>query len=127
MSSIVSAQTSYIIKITNVNGKLDTTYTDPPKGYVDVFPRFRGDENKYIQTHMRYPSDAKDKKIAGTVEIDFTVDEEGNLSDITVGRKLYPSLDAEAVRLVKAMPAWKPAMRSEKPVKASWYTDITFR
>ncbi len=63
---------------------------------------------KFIYDNMVYPADAKEKGIQGDVTLKFTVDVDGSLSNIEVVEGLYPSIDAEAVRVVSKMPKWIP-------------------
>lgn len=124
------AQTHTLKKIVRNGNTIDTLYIMPgpgeEKSYVEELPAFAGDIHSYLKRNMKYPEDAKEKHIHGTVEIAFNIDKKGILSNIHVEQPLYPSLDAEALRLVKAMPPWKPAIKDNQPVKGTWYVDISF-
>lgn len=63
---------------------------------------------KFIRQEMKYPLDAKQKGIEGDVQLKFTVGMDGSISNIQVVQGLFPSLDAEAVRVVSKMPKWIP-------------------
>ena len=65
--------------------------------------------------------------IQGRVVVVFVVDEKGNLSDVKVARSVEPSLDAEAVRIVKSMPRWNPGIEKGKAVKVRYTLPVTFR
>lgn len=64
--------------------------------------------NKYIKNHLRYPQIAKDNDLTGEVIVSFFVEPDGTLTDIKVKRDIGGGCGAEAVRLVKSMPKWKP-------------------
>lgn len=70
----------------------------------------------YIYTHLRYPSDAIQQKKEGTVLVSFIVNEKGKLENIHISAEAFPSLDQEALRLMKESPNWKPAIVKGKPV-----------
>ena len=72
------------------------------------FPGGFGAQRKFIQSHIIYPEDAEKKKIEGRVICTFLIDEYGRVSNVNVKRSLYPSLDEEAVRVIKSMPRWIP-------------------
>ena len=58
---------------------------------------------------VRYPPDARKKGIAGTVFLKLSFDDQGRLLESSVVKPVHPSLDAEAVRISKMMPNWRPA------------------
>ncbi|HXS35191.1 MAG TPA: energy transducer TonB [Flavipsychrobacter sp.] len=118
------------MKITHSGNRTDTSYFSEPEGmsgtYFDEFPKFRGDMQQYFRSKMKYPEDAKKEGIHGNIEVSFVVDRQGKISNVHVSKKLFPSLDTEACRLVKAMPLWKPAMLKDKPIKANWAVEVLF-
>ena len=96
-----------------------------PKVYdmVEKMPSFPGGSEalkEYLKKNTRYPN--PDACIQGRVVVVFVVDEKGNLSDVKVARSVEPSLDAEAVRVVKSMPRWNPGMQ-----KVRYTLPVTFR
>ena len=101
-----------------------------PKVYdmVEKMPSFPGGSEalkEYLKKNTRYPN--PDACIQGRVVVVFVVDEKGNLSDIKVARSVEPSLDAEAVRVVKSMPRWNPGIEKGKAVKVRYTLPVTFR
>ena len=92
--------------------------------HVDVMPEFVGGMTammKYLQTNLKYPEDAIRQKLGGRVMVQFVVETDGTISNVRVAKTVFPSLDAEAVRVVKAMPKWKPAV-SGMPWTAAYST-----
>ena len=70
-----------------------------------------GDEacKAFLVNEIHYPPYASENGIEGTVTVSFTVAADGSIGDVKVVRPLDPDLEAEAIRVVKAMPAWIPA------------------
>jgi protein TonB len=62
----------------------------------------------YIGANMKYPEPARDSKIEGVVEVSFTIDENGKVTDVSVVKGLDKLCDDEAVRVIKQMPDWIP-------------------
>jgi TonB family protein len=97
---------------------------------VDEQPEYPGGYEKmieYIQGNLRYPQDAARKKIEGVVYVQFVVDETGKILDPGAIRGVEESIDAEAVRVVAAMPNWIPAKEEGKLVKVRFVLPIRFK
>lgn len=76
----------------------------------------------YCRQNMQYPETARDLKIQGRILVKFSIMKDGSVSNAHVVRSLGDqSLDEEAIRLVKAMPKWKPGRHRGKVVNC-WYT-----
>lgn len=117
-----------VLRITNNHGTLYLSrFYDKPKvpdtnqiPYNAIFQQkaeFPGDENKWIADHIIYPDSAKNAHIEGVVWVEFEVDATGRISRTKLLRGICPDLDREALRVVRTMPKWKPAMHDGKPVK----------
>ena len=105
-------------------------FQTPPRLYtsIDARPDFQGNINDYLARNLRYPARAKKKGREGTATVRFIVGQDGCTSDAAVVRSTgVPSLDSEAVRLVRAMPPWKPGLHDNQPVKVYWTLPITFK
>ena len=97
---------------------------------VDKMPEFPGGEKallNYISENIVYPQSAKDKNISGRVFVSFVIEKDGSVSDVKVMRGIDEECDAEAIRVVKAMPKWKPGMDNGKPVKVSYMLPVNFK
>lgn len=97
---------------------------------VDQMPEFPGGQAalfEFLMKNVKYPADAKEKKIEGRVLVKFVVDTDGSITDISPLKKTYPSLDTEAIRVIKAMPKWIPGRQNGKVVKVHYSVPITFR
>ena len=105
--------------------KADTVYQT-----VDEMPEFPGGVEammNYIAENVKYPEDAKDKNQSGRVLLSFVVEKDGHVNDVKVLRGVCESIDNEAVRVVKAMPNWKPGKQAGKPVRVSYCLPISFK
>lgn len=93
----------------------------------DVMPKFEGNLAAYLGQNLKYPAEAIDKDIQGRVDVRFIVSKEGKVCNASIVHGVDPSLDAEALRLVNAMPKWTPGTVDGKPVDV-WFTiPISFR
>lgn len=81
---------------------------------------------EYLQQNVKYPEDAKKQKIEGRVIATFVVETDGSINNVEVAKPAFPSLDAEAVRVLSAMPKWKPGMQSGKAVRVKYTVPINF-
>ncbi|MBS1916768.1 MAG: TonB family protein [Bacteroidetes bacterium] len=73
----------------------------------------------FFSSHLKYPGKAVKNVIQGTVVVEFVVDKNGSLTDIQVVKSVDPLLDEEALRVIKKMPKWEPAVQGGRLVK-SW-------
>lgn len=90
-----------------------------------VFPL--GKVEEYVQKELKYPTEAKEKGIEGRVTVSCVIEKDGQLSEVKVLRGVHPLLDAEAVRIVKGMPRWKPGEWRGEKVRVSYTIPISFK
>lgn len=96
---------------------------------VEVMPQFPGGQVElfnFLSDNVKYPADAEKKKIEGRVIATFVVDKDGSITDAEIVRSVYPSLDAEALRVINAMPKWIPGKQSGKTVRVKYTVPLTF-
>ena len=96
---------------------------------VEEMPSFPGGEAelfKYLGKTVKYPPMAQDAGITGVVYMTFVVDENGKVKDPKVLRGIGGGCDEEAIRVVKAMPAWEPGKQRGKPVRVQYNLPIRF-
>lgn len=91
-----------------------------------VFPGGQLALRKYLSQAVKYPPIAVEAGVQGRVFVSFIVDKNGDVTDVSVVRPLDPSLDKEALRVVKSMPRWTPGMQRGKPVRVSYTVPINF-
>jgi len=106
------------------------TDKDPVYETVKTMPEFVGGFDalvKYLVANIKYPEDAKKKHITGTVFVTFVVDKNGKVTKPAVLKGVDPLLDAEALRVVAAMPNWNPGRNDAgKVVKVQFNLPIKF-
>lgn len=96
---------------------------------VEEMPEFPGGSEalqKYLAQSVRYPVIAQENGIQGRVYIQFVINQNGEVTNATILRGVDPSLDREALRVVEAMPKWKPGKQRNRPVRVSYTVPINF-
>ena len=83
--------------------------------------------NLYLRENVKYPTIAQQNGIQGMVLVQFVVECNGSITDVNVIRGVDPSLDREAIRVVKKMPKWTPGMQDGKPVQVRFTLPVNFR
>ena len=102
----------------------------PIYNVVDQMPEFPGGMDKllqFINDNMKYPTKAQTEGIQGRVIVQFIVDEDGYIIEPNIIRSVEPSLDNEALRLIKMLPQWKPGTLKGKAVKVKYTVPVAFR
>lgn len=97
---------------------------------VEDLPAFPGGKaalSKFISRNIKYPEDALKEKKSGTVYVNIRINEKGEIEEAKVKKSLYPSLDKEAIRIVKSMPNWIPGKQDGKPVSCDMELPIEFK
>lgn len=97
---------------------------------VEQMPSFPGGISglrTYLNQNIRYPAEAQENCVQGRVVVSFVVEKDGHISDVTVLRSVEPSLDKEAVRVVKNMPRWTPGKQGGEPVRVRFTVPVSFR
>ena len=82
---------------------------------------------KWIEDNIRYPKDCIAEGVHGRVIVSFVVDKNGKISKIKVVRSPDDRLSKEAIRLVKSMPKWNPAIHEGKRVNSLYNFPVMFR
>ncbi|MBR5082337.1 MAG: M56 family metallopeptidase [Bacteroidales bacterium] len=97
---------------------------------VEEMPEFPGGMEAmmdYVAQNVKYPQEAVEKEISGRVFVSFIVEKDGSVNEVKVMKGVGGGCDEEAVRVVKAMPKWKPGKQEGKPVRVSYMMPITFK
>ena len=98
---------------------------------VESMPEFPGGQQalfKYLSENVKYPVIAQDNGIQGRVICQFVVNKDGSIVDVEVVRSGGdPSLDKEAIRVIKSMPKWKPGKQRGKPVRVKYTVPVNFK
>jgi protein TonB len=101
----------------------DATFVEP----VEINPMFPGGDKafrKFLSDNLKWPKDAPD--VQGKVFISFIIEKDGSLTHFKVERSLWPSIDAEALRVLKKSPKWKPGVQDGKSVRVSYTLPVSF-
>ena len=110
---------------------------EPPKeeetkvfDVVEVMPTFPGGQQalfEWLSKNIKYPVVAEENGVQGRVIVTFVVERNGSITDVQVAKSVDPSLDKEAVRVVKAMPHWIPGKQNGSAVRVKFTVPVTFR
>ena len=82
---------------------------------------------KWVYQYLRYPPEAVENGIQGTVQVNFVIDKDGKVRDVKVAKSVDPLLDEEAVRVVSASPKWRPGRLRGEKVSTSMTIPVEFR
>lgn len=105
---------------TTKNVVYDVTETMPQ------FPGGQGVMMKYLAANIKYPASAVKAKKQGRVIVSFVIQKDGSVTNARIVRSVDPELDAEALRIVKAMPNWTPGTQDGKPVNVRYTIPVVF-
>ncbi|QKG56850.1 TonB family protein [Hymenobacter sp. BRD128] len=92
-------------------------------------PAFPGGEEamgEFFSQNVQIPVKAKQARVTGDVVIAATIGTDGKLLNPKVAKGLSPECNAEALRVVQAMPAWQPATRRGVPVPVLVQVPVPF-
>lgn len=120
-----------VISGTTIAQKEITVEDNTVYDYVSVVPpTYPGGISKlysFLGSTIKYPINASENNIQGTVYVAFTVEKDGSLTDIKAeGRKLGYGTEEEAIRVVKLSKKWNPGMQNGKPVRVKYNIPIRF-
>ena len=110
------------IKEVDTSGRVFTVVQQMPE-----FPGGQASLLKYLATRIKYPAIAQENGIQGRVSCSFVVDTDGSSKNIEVIRGIDPSLDREAVRVIREMPKWNPGVQNNMAVAVKYTVPVTFR
>lgn len=122
-----------------LKAKEDIAAPEPPKHVVEetkIFtvveqmPMFPGGDAAlmgYLRDNMHYPTVAAENGVQGRVVVGFVVERDGSITDVNVLRSVDPSLDREAMRVVRSMPKWTPGKQNGSAVRVKYQVPVTFR
>lgn len=97
--------------------------------FVEKMPEFPGGNNefyKYLQKELKYPEECRKRGITGKVIVEFVIEKDGSISNVRTIVPVYPALDAEAERVIRNSPKWKPGSQLGKPVRVFYQIPIKF-
>lgn len=126
---VVSDFPAAAVKDTVKRGNASAPQGDKVFTVVEHMPEYPGGVNacvNFIKDNLKYPAEAAAKGVQGRVIVQFVVNEDGAISNPRIVRSVDPALDAEAIRVIKLMPKWKPGMQRGQAVKVKYTVPVTF-
>ena len=117
------------IEVIDVQKENDTAGEDEVYVFPEEYPSFPGGEEavyKFIGNNLRYPEEARDANVTGTVIIRFVVEKDGSISNAAIAREIGCGCGREALRVVKMMPRWNPGKQGGKPVRTEFTLPVQF-
>ena len=122
-----------------LKAKEDIAAPEPPKHVVEetkIFtvveqmPMYPGGDAAlmgYLRDNIKYPTVAAENGVQGRVVVGFVVERDGSITDVNILRGVDPSLDREAMRVVKSMPRWNPGKQNGSAVRVKYQVAVSFR
>lgn len=122
-----------------LKAKEDIAAPEPPKHVVEetkIFtvveqmPMYPGGDAAlmgYLRDNIHYPTIAAENGVQGRVVVGFVVERDGSITDVKILRGVDPSLDREAMRVVKSMPRWNPGKQNGSAVRVKYQVPVSFR
>lgn len=122
-----------------LKAKEDIAAPEPPKHVVEetkIFtvveqmPMYPGGDAAlmgYLRDNIKYPTVAAENGVQGRVVVGFVVERDGSITDVNILRGVDPSLDREAMRVVKSMPRWNPGKQNGSAVRVKYQVPVSFR
>ena len=131
-SNSSSQQTQNVTSYPTANDKLSTVSVESRKVFtvVEQMPSFPGGDAalmSYLANNIHYPTVAAENGVQGHVVVGFVVECDGSITDVSVLRGVDPSLDREAMRVVKSMPRWTPGKQNGSAVRVKYQVPVAFR
>lgn len=115
-------------KASDVTAPADTT-KNVVYDVTETMPQFPGGQGvmmKYLAANIKYPASAVKAKKQGRVIVAFVIQKDGSVTNARIVKSVDPELDAEALRIVKAMPNWTPGTQDGKPVNVRYTIPVVF-
>ena len=115
-----------------LKAKEDIAAPEPPKHVVEetkiftvveqmpMYPGGDGALMGYLRDNIHYPTVAAENGVQGRVVVGFVVERDGSITDVKILRGVDPSLDREAMRVVKNMPKWTPGKQNGSAVRVKY-------
>ena len=122
-----------------LKAKEDIAAPEPPKHVVEetkiftvveqmpMFPGGDGALMGYLSQNIHYPTIAAENGVQGRVVVGFVVERDGSITDVNILRGVDPSLDKEAMRVVRSMPKWTPGKQNGSAVRVKYQVPVSFR
>jgi len=113
-----------------VKTEAQTEPDDKPFDVVEQMPEFPGGQEalmQFLRQEVKYPKEAEEKGLQGRVVVRYIIEKDGSISEVEIAKSVNEYLDAEAIRVVNAMPKWIPGKQKGENVRVKFTLPITFR
>ncbi|WP_169515130.1 TonB family protein [Hymenobacter norwichensis] len=129
-----AAQTKSAAKKAPPRTTKPTTFTAPSETVYEAYqlqikPEYAAGQfalQQYLKG-ARLPAEVKEGRVQGAVFVNFVVRPTGRLTDVFVARGLSAATNAEALRLIQAMPSWRPGRRNDEAVATRYALEVRFQ
>lgn len=111
-------------------GVVVKTVPDKPFDVVEQMPEFPGGQEalmQFLRQEVKYPKEAEEKGLQGRVVVRYIIEKDGSISEVEIAKSVNEYLDAEALRVVNAMPKWIPGKQKGENVRVKFTLPISFR
>ena len=105
--------------------KSDKVFEEPD--IMAIYPGGAPEMHRFIAASLKYPEDARERNAQGLVVYTFVVEKDGSLSNFNIIHRADPLLNEEALRILQAMPAWRPARHKGEIVRSETYVPMYFK
>lgn len=116
--------------IDKISYDFDINETDKPSHETDdigVIAEFAGNDLKtYLASKIVYPPRSYKYYKQGKVYVQFMINEDGSISNALVVRGQDKDLNKEALRVIRNMPNWKPAIKDGEPIPMTYTCPLVF-
>ena len=130
LAAMLTIGTVRVNAVTTFTQMLNVAPVDSVSDNVYELPQFPGGDEacmKWLRDHIKYPSICQEQGVQGRVIVSFVVNRDGSIVDAKVMRSPDQHLSDEALRVVNAMPKWKPARQGNKTVRSRFNLPVMFR
>ncbi len=91
------------------------------------FPGGKDEFAKFLKKNLVYPRKAEKMEMEGIVYVYFEIDKDGNAINIKIQKGIQEDMDAEALRVIKLMPKWKPGKQNGKAVRTRMIQRVNYK
>lgn len=135
LASVDAMDHETVLSFNEPSNEYDAQVVTPGPAFVlngpEAMPKFPGGKKElfsFLANKVKYPAQARNKGVQGVVYVQFIVLEDGTVDEnnIHVVQSVHPDLDREAMRVVKEMPQWTPAMQGDRAMPVSYTLPFRF-
>ncbi len=126
VKTVVKRRKASRAKAIKRNPKVDDNEIYESAEHIPTYPGGAAALMEFIQNNLQYPEKAKSDKAEGIIQVSFVVEKDGSTSEFEVLDEHHPSLEAEAVRVLKMMPKWNPGTQDGVKIRVEYTVPVKF-